>query len=804
MDKNKRISKIEKQIKKLETEKQNLIKELEAIKENTSLEKQEVFGIQVSINPPKTAEEKIDLFNKLFCCRTDVYPRMWQSKTGGKKGYSPVCKHEWDDNLCGKPEIKCSACSNRSFSKLDNQVIRSHLEGKITIGTYTIRDDDTCSFLAADFDKSSWQLDVMAFKKAGHAMGIEIYIERSRSGNGAHAWLFFSEPVVARLARQLGSLIVVKASLMRHDLSLDSHDRFFPSQDTIPKGGFGNLIALPLQRNSRLKGNSVFINNQFQPHENQWIFLSKCRRLSATDVSQVLDKNIKLISQSFPNSEKDVRLAEETLNIPDQNIKECHTGNISVYIGSKLTIDINGLPSKLITSLKRTATFANPKFFELQRLRFSTWKTPKYIFCGEISATHLTLPRGVIEKCSELLAISGANIKLKDYRLKLENIEIKFLGDLSLQQDLAVTQLINHENGVLVAPTGSGKTVMACKIIAARNVPTLILVHRKQLVLQWMDHLIKFLSVEKQDIGIIAGIDLKPNGLIDIAMLQTLSKKEDLAELVNKYEFIVVDECHHIPAFSFESVLNKFPARYFLGLTATPFRKDGHQPIIYMQCGPIRSELKEKMAHKINRRVIVRETTFSMPEEYGAQPPIHEIWDRLVNDKKRLEQIAQDVIQSIKANRFPLILSERKDHLFLLSETIKGMLDNTDIKGFLLIGEMSKKKRKEIFSGIKEAQKGNRSVYILSTGSLIGEGFDLPSLDTLFLAMPISFKGRVIQYAGRLHRDSPNKSDVMIYDYMDITLGLTNSMFKKRVQAYKKMGYDIETSNLKVKKWISK
>jgi superfamily II DNA or RNA helicase len=364
--------------------------------------------------------------------------------------------------------------------------------------------------------------------------------------------------------------------------------------------------------------------------------------------------------------------------------------------------------------------------------------------------------------------------------------------------------MISHENGVLVAPTGSGKTVMACRLIAERKVSVLILVHRKQLIEQWINHLSKFLNIDTNQIGQLVGNQKKPKGLIDIAMLQTLSKTKDLTDVIKQYGHIVVDECHHIPAISFESVLKRFRARYFLGLTATPYRKDGHQSIIYMQCGPIRYELTEKNSHPIMRKVLVKETLFTMPTEFGHQPPIHEVWDHLVKNEDRLKLVAYDVIECLKQKRFPLILSERKEHLTFLFDTINNILDDNEVKGFLIVGNMGKKARTKALTEIQESLANKQSIFILSTGSLIGEGFDLPQLDTLMLTMPISFRGRVVQYAGRLHRQAPNKSDVRIYDYLDILLPLTLSMFKKRLSAYKKIGYEINTTHPKIAKWAEK
>ncbi len=355
--------------------------------------------------------------------------------------------------------------------------------------------------------------------------------------------------------------------------------------------------------------------------------------------------------------------------------------------------------------------------------------------------------------------------------------------------------MVKHENGVLVAPPGIGKTVIACSIIGKRKVRTLILVQRKQLMDQWKSRLSDFLTINSEKIGVLSGNTKKMTGIIDIAMLQTLTRMKEAECLLSNYEQVIIDECQHIPPFSFESVIKIIPARYFLGLTATPYRKDGHQPIIFMQCGPIRYEMEDVTGVRLDKRVIVRETSFSMPHEAGSQPPIHEVWEEMSSDFDRLNLIAHDVEQILRSGRFPLILSERKKHLRLLSESIHEKIGVFPAKEFFFASEMGKKARKKALEEIQETLGTNIRPYILATGSLIGEGFDLPELDTLVLGMPIAFKGRVVQYAGRLHRKTASKSDILIYDYLDKSSGLTISMFRKRIAAYKKMGYRIEMNS---------
>ena len=797
MDKE-RIEEIERRIFDLEQEKKDLLRELKEIRHHDLGSLPPLLGTPVAKEPPVSPTEKVHLFLALFRCREDVYPKLWVNIAKGKSGYSPLCGNEWKSGLCFKPHTKCSKCPNRAFLKLDAQAARMHLEGKISIGTYAIRKDDTCTFLASDFDKLSWSEDVIAYKNAARKLGINVAVERSRSGNGAHAWIFFSQPVPAHFARQLGTVIMARASSSRYTLTLDSHDRFFPSQDFLPKGGFGNLIALPLQKVAREQGNMVFVNDEIIPYPDQWGFLALQRRISLYDITSVLDEAVsKDVSDlSFPFQNADVQIAEKAIDYVVNEFKsDFFPHHIQMKLEAQLEINIDRLPPKLISAFKRTATFANPKFFELQRMRFSTWKTPRYIFCGELRSNHLVLPRGSLDACLKLSRDAGAEVNLVDKRIVLPKIKMKFQGKLSKEQERAVNELIKHENGVLVAPPGIGKTVIACSVIGKRKVRTLILVHRKQLLYQWMNRLTEFLTVKPEKIGVLSGNTKKMTGIIDIAMLQTLTKLEEGKNILSNYEQVIIDECQRITPFSFESGIKRIPARYFLGLTATPYRKDGHQPIIFMQCGPIRYEMKDVTGGRLEKRIIVRETSFSMPPEVGPQPQIHEVWEKMSLDPDRLNLIACDVEQILRSNRFPLILSERKIHLRLLAKSIRKKLGGFPAKEFFFASEMGKRARSRALEEIQETLVTNVRPYILATGSLIGEGFDLPELDTLILGMPIAFKGRVVQYAGRLHRKTAGKSNVLIYDYLDKASGLTISMFRKRMAAYKKMGYRIEMNS---------
>jgi superfamily II DNA or RNA helicase len=817
---NSRVEQIKARLAALEGERHRLLQELESL--STTNPPSDFLGVPVSDKPLATQEERIALFMRLFRCRDDVFPKMWENQQKGTTGYSPACKTEWARGICGKPKIKCSDCENRSFIPLDESVIRNHIEGSITVGMYTIRDDDTCMFLAADFDKERWGVDALTYKAAAQDMGLEVYIERSRSGIGGHAWIFFQEPIAARMARQLGTLILTRAMALRHHIGFDSYDRFFPSQDTMPSGGFGNLIALPLQRIPRRGGNSVFVDDHLTPYPDQWEFLSRVRLLSGADVATMLHNNAPSPTMRRKTDQTDLDLveAEASIDTAEDKIRGIHPASISLFYSRHLEIAIQGLPPSLITAFKRAATFANPKFFELQRMRFSTWNTPRYICSAELSddGGRMIVPRGLLSCCIHLAEVAGAKVELTDLRPNSKRTPIKFTGVLLPPQKTALRVLSSDESGVLVAPPGSGKTVIACALIAKRKVPTLILVHRKQLADQWKEQLLEFTNLAKNQIGTFDTKERRRKGLVDIGMLQTLARDHDPDRFFGGYGHIVIDECHHVPAVSFESVLKRVEARHFLGLTATPYRKDGLERIITMQCGPVLHIMEETKAQSlISRQVILRETDFRMSHETSAQPsiyqeglasphprakpaepstqsfaPLHEIWQALVTDTDRLRLVASDVIAALKEQRFPLILSDRKDHLDLLLAEINAMHDEKNVAGFLITSDTGKRLRNQIMQEVRAMRARGDFPFLLSTGSLIGEGFDLPELCTLVLAMPLSFKGRLVQYAGRLHRESAGKNDVRIYDYVDANLGLCITMFRKRMTTYRKMGYSIE------------
>lgn len=788
---------LEKRLRELDSERQAVLDHLKKLKvgQEKGIAKSIPLRGQVAASKtPITPQEKIDLFITLFHCRESVYPRLWENPRKKTKGYAPVCRNEWVKSICDKPKVKCSECKHREFPPFDAAAVKAHLEGFHTIGAYAIREDDTCTFLACDFDEAGWERDAFVYQDAAKSYGVGATIERSRSGNGAHAWIFFSEPVSARLARTLGTLILNKAAKESRSISLKSFDRFFPNQDYLPKGGFGNLIALPLQKKVRDAGNSVFIDQSLSPFSDQWAHLASVRRLGLIDLRSIVDLAVPLPKKQ---EYEDISYAVDLSLFQEEDKPSMSLAGerVEITFGAQLSIPIIGMPSKMVYQLRRTASFPNPKFYELQRMRMATYPHPRFIFSGELQEERILLPRGVLDKVTTLLQKSGALITIIDQRVRPKKIKVDFIGELRPEQAKAFKKVEKFETGVLAALPAFGKTVLACALIAKRKIPTLVLVHSRPILGQWRNSLSSFLGIPKKEIGVWGGTKHKLSGKIDIAMLQTLARKENVEEISSVYGQIIVDECHHVPAASFEASLKRIPARYVLGLTATPYRKDKLERIIFQQCGPIRHEVEAMDGEELNKRVVVRESNFRLSDEVGARPPYHLLAHLLTKDAKRNDRIVADIVSALKERRFPLVLSDRKEHLGVIEAAVNVAVSKESglvVKLFRFDGKVSTKKRTAMLSEAVDAYHSGTAVCLLSTASLVGEGFDLPELDTLVIAMPISFKGRLVQYAGRIHRAVEGKKDVLIHDYVDSGCAMTLKMYYKRLKAYSDMGYKVE------------
>ena len=740
-----------------------------------------------------TPDGKISLFRSLFRGREDVYAVRWEGK-GGKSGYSPAAAMDWRAINSALPEErKRIARKTRMLLPLTTDVIRRHLTGKHTIGIYPLLPDETCWFLAIDFDKKSWMADSTAFLQTCSRFHISAIVERSRSGNGSHVWMFFDRPVFASDARKLACALLTRTMEKRHEIGLDSYDRVFPSQDTLPKGGFGNLIALPLQRGPRQQGNSTFLNELYEPYHNQWEFLESVQRIKADTLANLIhdlvpEGNTLGVRLSLPE--------EQSAEAPwfwrpsrakkEARITDLLPDAVRVINSNLIYVEKKDLPSSLQDRLLRISAFQNPEFYKAQAMRLSTYGKPRVIACGESFPQHIGLPRGCLEEVVDLFGKNGVKTEIQDERNAGQKIDLPFSTELRSEQQDAVRQLLTFDDGVLCAPTAFGKTVVAACLVAKRGVNTLVLVHRRQLMDQWRERLASFLSLPSNEIGQLGGGKSKRTGFVDVAVIQSLHRKGVVKDFVADYGHVIVDECHHLSAFTFESVLRQIKAKYVLGLTATPTRKDGHDPIIYMQCGQIRYFLSPKKAAKaspLEHKVITRLTDFSWTGSEG-EDSIHNTCGALVADARRNDMIVEDVRRTLLDGRSPLLLTSRTEHLDYLEGRLREFCPHV----FTLKGGMGTKRRKQIAESLSVLAPQEPRL-ILATGSYLGEGFDDARLDTLFLTMPISWRGTLQQYVGRLHRLHENKKEVRVYDYADVLVPMLARMYKKRLAGYSALGY---------------
>ena len=735
-----------------------------------------------------TSEEKIALFRRLFRGRTDVYPLRWESAKG-PSGYAPVCGNEWQPGICHKPRVKCGQCDQRLLLPMTDQVIYEHLTGKHTIGVYPLLADDRCCFLAVDFDKGAWREDVLAFMQSCRELSIPSALEISRSGNGAHVWIFFAEAVPAREARQLGAALISHTCNRSRQLALSSYDRLFPNQDTLPKGGFGNLIALPLQKRPRERGCSVFVDDHLVPYQDQWAFLASIQPLSADDLEGAILRasgGRHPMDVAFSKDEEEDKPWRRPAS-PPEKIPGTLPASLTLVLADQIYIAKGDLPQPLANRLIRLAAFQNPEFYKAQAMRLPVWNKPRIIGCAENHARHIGLPRGCLDAVLKLLADNDIHAVIQDKRFSGQKLPVRFTGTLRKDQKVAVKEMLRHDIGVLCAPTAFGKTVTAAALIGRRKVSTLVLVHRTELLRQWQERLGAFLDIPEGGLGLIGGGKKKPCGKIDVAVMQSLTRWDGLTELLDRYGQIIVDECHHLSAFSFEAILKQARARYVVGLTATPMRRDGHHPIIFMQCGPVRHTAARPETAPAKLEVWSR--YLSAP---GIPPDttIQEVFRILVNDDDRNRRIADDILAAYRAGRKVLVLTERASHLPLLRERLGDEIEHC----FVLHGRLPKRQRMAVYAEL-EALEASKPRVLLATGRLIGEGFDHPPLDTLVLAMPISWKGTLQQYAGRLHRAHADKLDVRIYDYVEMDHPQLNRMWDKRQRGYLAMGYRIGPSD---------
>jgi superfamily II DNA or RNA helicase len=693
----------------------------------------------------KDKKEKINIFRNLFKGREDVFAKYWVSRKTGKKGYSPVCKNEWILHICRKP---CEKCGNKNYVPLDDFWIEKHLNGEITIGIYPIQFDDRVNFLAFDFDKENWFENAKQLRKYCQSIDLPAYLERSRSGNGGHLWIFFSQSVSAAKTREFGFMLLEKAGIAGISGDKSGFDRIFPNQDFLQEGGLGNLIALPLQYHARQKGNTLFLDpdNTYISYINQWDFLSAIRKISEIDIDLFLKSSPADIPLPISESEKSEKKS------------------LRITISNYISIPVKDADRQ----------------FDKKAKGFSTWDTPKMIYCLNSKGGNYIIPRGFLKNIESYLFQNSMPFQIEDKSIKTLNRAFRCRFKIYNYQKKALHEILKNNVGILEAPPGYGKTIIALASLVYRKQRTLIIVHTKELLAQWIQKIGDVLGIEKGDIGIIGGGKEKIGKKITVATYQSLVRK-NLKTIVDKTGYVIVDECHRVPANTFQKVVKEFKARYLLGLTATPFRKDKLQKLMFLYLGEIIHRIDpDKISSElkgVDSILEIRYTdfypTFEKVKKYKK------IIGALTEDENRNNLIARDIIGEYSLDKSILVLTGRKGHCLEISQRL-----GQKIKHSVLTGNLSQKIRREILRDFKD----KKIRVLIATGQLIGEGIDLPFLDTLFLVFPTSSKTRLIQYIGRVQRKNKGKSISKVYDYYDQYVSVLNIMFQKRKKIYEKLG----------------
>lgn len=714
---------------------------------------EEMFQLQSS---RLTTQEKLQLFTSVFAGRYDVYAKSFINDQG-KIQYFPSYDYGWKQL---PPE-------KRSFQTLTDSVLKSHFRGETAIGIFPMHLDDSCYFLVLDLDKGDWKEAGLAIRRIARERQMEAHLEISRSGHGLHIWFFFEEAIPSREARLFGKKLLELAMQESMQLSFDSFDRMFPNQDVLPKGGFGNLIALPFQGEAYHQGRTVFVDEHFQPYEDQWRYLQEIQKVSTAKVAL-------LIQEELGKQELDKEL--------------------QIVLSNTIQLEKSSVTPKTLFFLKNMASFSNPEFYLKQAMRQPTYQIPERMYLFGESDHYLWLPRGLLYPLQDKFK----QVSVEDRRKVQRSISVEFKGELTFEQELALSDMISKENGLLHAETGFGKTVLGAALISERKTKTIILVHNRQLLDQWLDRLNHFLTFEEEEatrytpsgrekvigyVGQYGGTKKWLSGLVDVVMIQSLFKLENSQSLLDKYEMMIVDECHHVSALMFEKVVAQFRGKYLYGLTATPERKNGHEPIVFQRIGEI-LHTADKRETDFKRQLQLRFTSFGHLEiEKTKVSNFIQLSDWIATDSVRNQLILKDILAQVAEGRNILVLVNRIQQINVFEKLLK----EKEVDDFYIIsGETKVQERTSLLKTLEQLDKG---FVFLSTGKYIGEGFDLPQLDTLILAAPFSWKNNLIQYAGRIHRNYKDKSLVRIFDYVDIHVPYLEKMFQKRQVAYRKMDY---------------